>query len=134
LIEHLDSPEKLIQEIKRITKPQGMLYLVAPFILGFHSSPNDYYRWTDQGLIKLLRDFFEVKIEIIYGPTTAFTQVLSEWLAILFSFNSKTMHNILFITFMTIFTPIKYLDYLIGNFSSAKNIALGFLATAKKND
>ncbi|MFA6322566.1 MAG: methyltransferase domain-containing protein [Candidatus Buchananbacteria bacterium] len=134
LIEHVKNPPALISELYRILKPKGRIYLVAPFILSFHSSPNDFYRWTDQGLTELFLNagFVNIKITVLYGPTSSLINIFSEWLAILLSFNSQNIHNFLYILFYTILSPIKFLDFILAKFNSSKNSALGFGITAEK--
>jgi SAM-dependent methyltransferase len=46
VLEHLRDPEKVIQEIARILRPGGRLYLSAPFLYPIHADPDDYQRWT----------------------------------------------------------------------------------------
>jgi len=134
LIEHLENPSALVAELHRVLKPGGKVYLVAPFILSFHSSPNDFYRWTDQGLSALFAHagFSAISVKPLYGPTSSLVNILSEWLAILFSFNSQHIHNFCYLFFYTILSPIKFLDFILVKFESAKNSALGFSITAAK--
>jgi len=48
-------PEKLIQEIYRVLKPEGKLFIASPFVFNEAKEPNDYRRLTSQGLEELLR-------------------------------------------------------------------------------
>ncbi len=124
LLEHVRDPKLVIEEIYRVLKPGGLVYLTVPFIIGFHSSPEDYWRWTSQGLHHFLAEkFHEENIGIAVGPTAAFTYILREWLATLLSFNSNFVHQILVLIFMVLFAPLNLLDYFLANYKSAKNIA-----------
>lgn len=61
VLEHVESPEVLIQNIKSNLKPTGKLYMSVPFMYPVHS-PEDYWRFTDIGLKLLLeRNGFIVK-------------------------------------------------------------------------
>ena len=62
VIEHVENPQSFIDEIHRVLKPGGTLYLSAPFVWEVHNYPNDYWRFTDQGLALLLRAFADVAI------------------------------------------------------------------------
>lgn len=126
VLEHVKNPEIIIGEIHRILKPNGLLYLAAPFVASFHSSPNDYYRWSKQGLRELLKNFKEKEVGIRCGPTSAMLYVFNEWLATLLSFGFQKLHQFLFMFFMIITSPIKFFDYLIYKFKSSENIAYGF--------
>jgi len=50
VIEHLKEPLKVFQEFYRILKPKGKVFLTTNFIYQYHSSPDDYYRFTESGL------------------------------------------------------------------------------------
>jgi SAM-dependent methyltransferase len=132
VLEHVKNPWAIVQEIKRVLKLGGLVYISVPFIASFHSSPNDYYRWSKQGLRELLKKFKEEEIGIRSGPTSSLFYVISEWLATFLSFGSQKIHQILLILFIIIFTPIKILDYLIYKFKSSENIAYAFYYIGRK--
>src|SRR5262249_9984780 len=50
VLEHVAEPERLVAEMKRALKPGGRLLCYAPFIQGYHASPDDYRRYTRDGL------------------------------------------------------------------------------------
>jgi SAM-dependent methyltransferase len=60
LLEHVEYPEKVLDEISRILKPDGTLILSVPFNCNIHADPYDFQRFTDQKLIRLLRDNFRI--------------------------------------------------------------------------
>ena len=64
VIEHLEDPSRSISEMSRCLKSNGTLLLSTCFIYPFHRSPNDYYRFTAEGLLLLLEKhgFKDVKI------------------------------------------------------------------------
>jgi len=132
VLEHDKNPQSMISEMYRILKLDGLVYVTVPFIASFHSSPNDYYRWTKEGLKEALNIFEELETGIICGPTSAMLSIFNEWLATLFSFGSKYLHQFLLILFTIISSPLKILDYLISKFPSAQNIAFGFYYIGKK--
>jgi len=57
---------------------------------------------------------------------------LQEWLSILLSFGSKTLHDILFLALMVITAPIKMLDMLMVKLPYAEKIASGFYVIGEK--
>jgi SAM-dependent methyltransferase len=123
VLEHTQHPASVIDEILRILKPDGLVYITTPFIIGFHSSPGDYYRWTASGLRELLRDFQEQELGVAVGPTNALTYILREWLALILSFGSGFLHQCWVLFFMVIFAPLNFMDYLLARFRRAENIA-----------
>tara|TARA_Y100000310_G_C20462298_1_gene705950 strand:- start:79 stop:777 length:699 start_codon:yes stop_codon:yes gene_type:complete len=123
LLEHVLDPKVVLNEVYRVLKPGGMMYLSIPFIIPFHSSPHDYYRWTAAGSRELLKDFQEQEFGILNGPTNAMTYVLREWLALALSFNINTLRQMWILIFMIIFAPINLLDYVFVHFKGSKDLA-----------
>ncbi len=113
VFEHLADPRIIIEEIFRILKPTGQLYVVTPFMLGYHSSPVDYYRWTEYGMKELLKDFHIKEIGMAWGPTTAVSSIGGAWLALIFSFGFKTLYQIWLVFFLFFFAPLNRLDHLL---------------------
>lgn len=131
-LEHFKNPQESIMEFHRILKHGGLVYISVPFIVGFHASPYDYYRWTEEGVKELMKDFAPAEIGIGWGPTYALTTILREWLAIVLSFNIELLYQFLSISFMVIFAPLNFLDYIFSRYKSSKNIAYGFYCIGSK--
>jgi SAM-dependent methyltransferase len=64
VLEHTLHPERLLNEIGRILKKDGMLILSVPFMLPLHEAPQDYWRFTKYGLKHLIQERFST-IEFI---------------------------------------------------------------------
>lgn len=123
LLEHMARPEEAISEIKRILKPGGLIYILTPFILGFHSSPNDFYRWTVPGLTELFNDFEKIDSGTAIGPSSALTFLISEWLAMILSFGSGNLYQFWNAVFVVLTTPFNWLDFLLARLNFSSNIA-----------
>lgn len=54
VIEHLPNPSDVLDEIHRILKPTGKLWLTGPLFFPEHEAPYDFYRYTRYGLEHLL--------------------------------------------------------------------------------
>ena len=133
MLEHVSNPEIVVREMNRIIKPGGTIVAGVPFMQPFHAAPQDFYRWTGNGLQTLFSSFDDVKIEIAAGPTSGMLWVVDEWIAILLSFGNKTLHDLWFLMFMTLFFPLKYLDLIMERFSFSSNCASSFHVIAHKN-
>ena len=56
VLEHAVDPEILIQEMKRVTKNDGMIFLTVPSMWGEHEIPYDFRRYTSYGIKKMASD------------------------------------------------------------------------------
>ena len=131
-LEHIRDIKKAISEIKRVLKPGGLVYAVIPFMAGYHSAPFDYRRWTMEGVKVLFSDFETMDVGVASGPTSAFLWIFQEWLAMLLSFNIRTLYQILLIILMILTFPLKLLDLFLSKYSFAKNISYTFYFFGKK--
>jgi len=55
VLEHHPNPQKMIEEMIRITKKGGYIMLSFPLIAGLHEKPNDFFRLTEYGLKEFLK-------------------------------------------------------------------------------
>lgn len=133
LLEHVANPQKVVGEIYRVLKPGGAVYVSVPFIIGYHSMPCDYYRWTLSGVKELMKDFQEIKSGTRCGPTSALAAILSEWLASFLSFGIRQIYQIALPIFMIVLSPFKILDFFIYRYKTFDNIALAFYYIGKKH-
>jgi SAM-dependent methyltransferase len=56
-LEHLPYPQKGIDEIHRVLRPNGLLILTTVMHFKIHRAPKDYWRFTPEGLELLLNRF-----------------------------------------------------------------------------
>lgn len=55
VLEHTRFPWVVAQEFYRVLRPGGMGVIAVPFLQPQHSSPHDYVRFTESGLVELMR-------------------------------------------------------------------------------
>lgn len=69
----IKKPEELIKEVFRILKNEGKLFIYSPFIFNESREPDDYLRFTSQGLDRLLKEtgFSQYRIMPVGGRFTA---------------------------------------------------------------
>ncbi|MDD5493732.1 MAG: methyltransferase domain-containing protein [Dehalococcoidia bacterium] len=132
MLEHISEPEKAVNEMWRVLKQDGIIYSVAPFIVGFHASPGDFQRWAFPGIERLHKGFKKLDTGVFGGPTSGMLWIWQEWLAMLISFGVKPLYQFWYIVIMLLTWPIKYLDLLLVKHSAAMNIASSFYFIGRK--
>jgi len=132
VLEHVTSPEKVISEIYRILKPEGIVYSFMPFIQPFHASPNDFSRRTYEGIKVLFNKFETIELSSAGGPTSGMLWIVQEWLTLVLSLGIKQLHTIIYLIIMLFTFPLKYLDIILMKLPMSKNISSGFLYIGKK--
>lgn len=50
VLEHCEAPWRMAENLTRLLKPGGVLFISAPFAWKFHAYPNDYWRFTPEGI------------------------------------------------------------------------------------
>jgi SAM-dependent methyltransferase len=134
VIEHVGDSQKMMLEIYRVLKGAGLVYSTVPFMQSYHGNPQDYYRFTIEGVVKLWDSVGFTAVECLPsgGPTSALVCMLKEYLAVLFSFNSRTLYSVLSQFFIIIFFPLKFMDFLLVSNRNAHNIAYSFYYIGEK--
>lgn len=132
VLEHVPQPHALIDELRRITKPGGQIYVGVPFVFPLHPSPKDYSRWSVEGLRSLLRGCEEVESGAHMGPTSGMLVVVAAWLATLFSFGVTPLRKTLNYVFMLTLSPLRFFDILLGRLPGARDVAASSYIVVRK--
>ncbi len=56
VLEHVNAPEFVVEEIFRVLKMGGAAWVDIPFMQPYHESPDDYQRYTLSGIKHLFRN------------------------------------------------------------------------------
>lgn len=73
VLEHVPDPAAAAHELNRVLKPGGTLIISVPHLSRQHELPHDYFRYTPQGLKRLLEGAgFEVRSITGYGGVLCF--------------------------------------------------------------
>ena len=96
VLEHVKNPWKHAEEMIRVLKPGGILYVDVPFLQPYHGYPHHYYNMTTAGL----RNLFDKKIEVVKHsieswekPIYTLTWFLSRYLSYLDENTKKQFSN-----------------------------------------
>lgn len=82
VLEHVDSPDKVIKEAARVLKPNGVLVITIPFLYPLHDMPHDWARYTGSALKSFLEnaDLQVVRLEKQGGFFGFWLQMLNTFL------------------------------------------------------
>ena len=68
VLEHVLDPWKVVHEIHRVLKPDGLVYAETPFLQQVHEGPYDFTRFTESGHRWLFKSFSRVDSGAVTGP------------------------------------------------------------------
>ena len=125
VLEHIENPQKVLAEIKRILKPQGYLILTTHGIWNYHPFPKDLWRFTQEGLTNLFSKFSDVEVKPNLKSTPSILQLINIEL-----YRISCQNFILKIPFYALITTLN----LIGSFlinSGDDSLAVNYIALAK---
>jgi SAM-dependent methyltransferase len=132
VLEHVQRAEKAVSEIHRVLERGGVAYISTPFLYPFHSSPDDFYRWTTTGLRTLLEDFEIVELDVRSGIFSTLTVYLCYAFATIFSFGIQKIYWPLVHVFMVLFFPLKFLDLISNLFTQSRDTAAVYYCIVRK--
>ncbi|MDQ6678146.1 MAG: methyltransferase domain-containing protein [Acidobacteriota bacterium] len=122
VLEHVRDPGQVLQEIARVLAPGGHAHVVTPFCHPFHRYPEDYRRFTPDGLKLLAGAQFDVVAEgWRTGPTATLLVFVLEYVKLWFPWRAWRIvaHGVL----GWLLFPLRYLDLLF--FRSGRSGVLG---------
>lgn len=132
VLEHVPDLRSTLAEIDRVLRPGGLVYHEAPFIQGYHASPNDFRRFTAVGMRELAPGYDVLEQGVAVGPSSAMMWVASEYLALLFSLGNETLLKIGRRGFPWLLSPLKLADVWLEGHPQADLIASAFYIVGKK--
>jgi SAM-dependent methyltransferase len=133
VLEHVRDPARTFSEISRVLRPLGRVFVDVPFLQGYHAAPNDYRRFTEQGLrTELQKHGFELEASgVSVGPASAMAWITSEFLALLISSRSVTAYRLVRLVTSWLAWPLKFGDAWLTDHPMAYSIASGVWATGR---
>lgn len=81
VLEHCPHPDRVLKEIIRVLKPNGLFFFTVPFLWPLHDVPHDEYRYTPFALHRLLREagFSDIRIKPLGGWDASLAQMIGLW-------------------------------------------------------
>lgn len=133
-LEHVADPFQAVREISRVLRTGGTLYCQVPFVIGYHPGPNDFYRFTCQGVRQLVEHagLHCVRLGIAAGPGTGFYRILVEFVASTWGRVVPFMYIPLKALCAVILFPLKWLDSFLVTGPQADRVAGGYFVIARK--
>jgi SAM-dependent methyltransferase len=134
MVEHVEDPFLAVREMARVLARGGRIYLQAPFVIGYHPGPEDYWRFSRAGLGRLLAQagLQPERIERAVAAGTGFYRILVEFLAggvgrVVPALYLPAKGAVSLLCF-----PLKWLDPLLDGGAQADRIAGGYFAIGRK--
>lgn len=110
VLEHVERPWVVADEIWRVLKPGGWVFVNVPFLNVIHDV-NDYFRFTDKGLRTLFARFDEVRAGVSSGPSSFLGPFLIEY--VLCFVPTRPLQRVARQVLSLLMWPLKYADFLI---------------------
>jgi SAM-dependent methyltransferase len=82
VLEHVKNPFKSANELVRVLKPGGTMYLSVPFLQPVHAYPHHYFNMTGQGLRSLVEESIEIissGVPVSGHPLFTLSWILNSW-------------------------------------------------------
>ncbi len=132
VLEHVRDPRAMIDEMHRVCRPGGYVYTEVPFLQHFHAYPNDFQRYTVEGLKEAFSEFETVEVGVCVGPCSAITALIADWFELLTFSNKRWINDLARAIPLILLLPLKYLDRLLVKNPRAHEVASGIYLLARK--
>jgi len=130
VLEHVADARACIDEIARVVKPGGYVYVTVPFLFPTHPDPLDRWRWTLDGLRYSLRAFEELEAGGSGGPFSAYVSITPTLVASVFS--NFVLFNATRFVLGWLLWPVKFVDCIASRSDKAYMAAANFYFLGKK--
>jgi len=131
VLEHVADPARCVAEFCRVLKAAGFVYAETPFMQQVHLGAYDFHRFTLNGHRRLLRQFSEIKSDIVGGPAMALAWSFEYFLS---SFSERQLSRKLLKTIAKFLAaPLKYLDRFLVHKRGAIDCASSFYFFGRKS-
>jgi SAM-dependent methyltransferase len=131
VLEHVKRPHRVLQEFRRILKPDGQLFLTVPQCHGCHMAPYNYFNFISYGLLFLLEEarFRKIAIKPLGGVFWLFGAVMMRGYETLVSRVHSSLRPLvlpLHVTFRLAFLPICFVLFHLDKFDDKNAWTLNY--------
>jgi len=126
VLEHVADPQIVLDEVHRVLRGGGYIYVEVPFLQCYHPAPTDFQRYTLDGLHRLLSSFRMLDSGVCVGPGSMMSDMTKYFLALILSGGNDRLFQLLFRGLGWLTFPLKYLDLILSGNENARYMASGF--------
>jgi SAM-dependent methyltransferase len=131
VLEYLQDPQRCVEEIYRVLRPEGIVYSEAPFMQPVHGGQIDFTRFTQVGHRRLYRRFAEISSGVCVGPGSALACSIQYFF--LSFVTSAVGRDLLKAAARFGLFWLKYLDYFLADSKGAVDGASGTFFMGRKS-
>lgn len=129
-LEHIEDPWLAAREFHRILKKGGKVYIATPFMQGYHPDPSDFWRFTEDGLVRLFGMFRKVESGTLMGSGSGLSWAINDFFRA-FSDN-KVISELLGIIARYAFFWVRYFDLILKQKKNNRLFASGYFFIGEK--
>lgn len=130
-LEHIEDPWLAAVEFHRVLKKGGKTYVATPFMQGYHPDPSDFWRFTEDGLIKLFGIFEKIDSGTLMGSGSGLSWAVIDFFRAMS--DNKYISELLGITARFMFFWVKYLDFVVKRKRNNRLFASGYYFIGQKS-
>jgi SAM-dependent methyltransferase len=133
-VEHVPDSFQAVREMARVLRPGGALYLQAPFIIGYHPGPEDYWRFSRAGMRRLVEQagLDCLRVEPAVGSGTGMYRITVEFFADMFARVLPALYLPVKAALSVLFYPLVWWNGFLSGGSQSDRIPGGYFAVAVK--
>ncbi|EHM02568.1 methyltransferase domain protein [Acetobacteraceae bacterium AT-5844] len=132
VLEHVCDPQRVVSEITRVLKPDGLVYAVTPFLQPVHMGAYDFTRFTYLGHRRLFRQFDDLRSGMMGGPGYSAIHLGRNLLTELS--DHHRVRSMLRMLGLLMTYPLRYLDPLLSRTQGSYNSACACYFLGRKRE